>query len=318
MWCGIEGSDGVGKSTIVEHLARALEDELGERVGTQHSGVPVKDVLEEYATDLEGHEDENIVFDRHHLGNCVYSELYRGTDFYGELGVGGFRWVEKFLEARGARIYIADQPYELVKARLESRGEDYLKPEHVQWVLERFRKVANLSVVGSSVIFPPNDYESLPEFARELALHALKYADEARPLRAFPSYVGGPRPQVLLIGESRGGKPPYPTEAAFMPVGKNSARYLWEALGDPYWRVVGAANALEVENLRGLHELLGRPQTVALGRTAHIELMRVGIKHGTVPHPQWAKRFQSKKQREYGSLIIHAARTGEDLIPWRP
>lgn len=318
LWCGVEGSDGTGKSTLVQYLDEALRSALDAEVNVKHSGPPERDVLEEYATDFEGREDENFVFDRHHLGTCVYAELYRGTDFYGELGVGGFRWVEKFLQARGTRIYVVDQPYPLVKKRLETRGEDYLKPEHVQWVLNRFRIVNNLSVLTPHFVRCPDTFEEMPDFAADLARDAIRYNAAAQPLRAFPSYVGGPAPQVLLVGESRGGKPPYPTEASFMPVGANSARYLWEALGDPYWRVVGAVNALEVSNLRELWNTLYRPQVVALGRTAKAELQRHGIPHGATPHPQWVKRFHNKKQREYGGLIQHVAKTGEDHISWRP
>lgn len=315
MWMIFEGCDGTGKSSIAAEVSRNLRSR-GHDVLEVHAEVPKKDVLEEYAFDFE-HEIRSIVSDRHHFGAAVYGELYRGTGFYGELGVGGFRWVEKFLQARGVRAYVIDQPYPLVKKRLETRGEDYLEPEDVQWVLNRFRIVNNLSVLTPLPVCPPNTFEELPDFAQDLAADAQRYARAAEPLRAFPSYVGGPAPSILLVGESRGGKPPYKTEAAFAPVGNNSARYLWEALGDPLWRVVGAVNALEVDDLRGLWNALERPQVVALGRTAKAELQRVGIPHGAAPHPQWCKRFKNDKQREYGGLVQHVARTGEDHIAWR-
>lgn len=313
-WAGIEGCDGTGKT----HLAEALRDELESRFGATtliHKGPPEKSVLEEYATDVEGREAENLVFDRWHLGTAVYAPLYRGTGPYGELGVAGFRWVEKFLQARGAVFYHADQPYDVVKQRLEARGEDYLQSHHVEGVLERFREVANLSCLTAPPFKMPLTFDEVPKLVQNIVNDATENARDHAPLRAFSSYVGGCAPAVLLVGERRGGKPPFVSQACFMAVPNRSGAYLWESLPDPYWKGVGAANAYE-DDIRALCETLGRPPVVALGAMASRKLSEVGVPHATVPHPQKVKRFFNGRQQTYGELIAAVTGTEENRLTW--
>ena len=138
-----EGVDGAGKSTIAQRLADEIQRRYpNDRVEVWHRGVPERHVLEEYGTDIEKVREENpvrhIVTDRWHLGPLVYAPIYRDTGPYGELGVAGFRWIELLLAARGARMNIVTQPLEKIVKRLTARGEDYLQPEHVALVRDRF------------------------------------------------------------------------------------------------------------------------------------------------------------------------------------
>lgn len=317
VWVGLEGTDGTGKTSLAEAVRRELKELVATgalpfgSVEVIHRGPPEKSVLEEYATDVEGREDDHLVFDRWHLGTCVYAPLYRATGPYGELGMAGFRWVEKFLQARGARFYVIDQPYEVVKRRLEVRGEDYLQAHHVEGVLERFREVNRWSTLtGEETVVPPDDVSTVDEVARTIVKDALLFNRDVGKLRRFPSYVGGPWPDVLLVGEKRGGQPPFISQACFMAVKNRSGEFLWNALPDPFWRRVGAVNALEDDVLE-LHELLDHPPVVALGRAASEALEKNGIPHGAVPHPQFVKRFHTSRQTEYGKLIEEVAKTQE-------
>lgn len=315
IWLGLEGTDGTGKST----LAEAIRDELESRFGAAtiiHKGPPEKSVLEEYATDVEGREAENLVFDRWHLGQLVYAPLYRGTGSYGESGLAGFRWVEKFLQARGATFFIVDQPYPLVKQRLESRGEDYLQSHHVEQVLERYREVQNMSVLTpSTTVSPPDDLAKLDDHVNAMIELADVRAHRAKPLRAFSSYVGPIDPSVLLVGERRGGQPPFISEACFMAVPNRSGAFLWESLPEPLWREVGAANAYEAD-IGALWETIGKPRVVALGEKAGSALDEAGVLHSQVPHPQWVKRFKNKEHAAYGELISRAATSGTEHLAW--
>jgi hypothetical protein len=315
VWAGIEGTDGTGKTT----MANAVRDELAARFGSAtliHRGPPEKSVLEEYATDVEGRENEHLVFDRWHLGSCVYAPLYRGTGPYGELGSGGFRWVEKFLQARGAKFYVVDLPYPTVKRRLETRGEDYLQSHHVEGVLERFRIVNDMSVLTESLFTPPTELDCVPAAAKVIVDDALQYAAGAAELRAFPSYVGGPYPSVLLVGEKRGGKPPFESQACFMPLKNKSGEYLWECLPEGFWQGVGVANACEGDDIAKLWETLDSPPVVALGKEASKRLYDLDIDHAGVPHPQRVKRFHNRLQEEYGALIEEVSVTGEQRFSW--
>lgn len=319
---GLEGTDGVGKTTLAAEVVRELERRvrLGQTdpgpVKLVHKGPPERDVLEEYATDVEHAHDVHYVFDRWHLGTLVYAPLYRGTGPYGELGVAGFRWVEKFLQARGASFAVVDAPYDVVAARLAARGEDYLQSHHVEGVLERFREVNGMSTLTTHRTVVSPELTLVPSLAQMLVDEAVTRAEATLALRAFPSYVGGASPDVLLVGEKRGGKPPFASEACFMPLSNKSGEYLWESLPDPFWRSVGVANAYEAD-VGALWEVLGRPSVVALGGKACLALEDLGIPHAQVPHPQYIKRFHTNRQDEYGELIEKAASSGTEHFTWR-
>lgn len=321
VWVGIDGTDGTGKST----LAEAIVDELERRVRLElipsgavkllHKGPPERSVLEEYATDVEYDHETHYVFDRWHFGELVYAPLYRNTGPYGALGLAGFRWVEKFLQARGATFYVVDQPYDVVKQRLETRGEDYLQSHHVEGVLERYREVQELSCLTAPSFPAPATLAEVPELARNIVNDAVENAAPGAPLRDFPSYVGGPYSEVLLVGEKRGGQPPFASQACFMPLKNKSGEFLWSVLPDPFWRTVGVVNAVE-DDVPALLMHLDRPAVVALGGVASKVLTSAGINHGRVPHPQYCKRFHNSRQAEYGALIERVARTGEQVTTW--
>lgn len=180
MIIGLEGCDGVGKSG----LAEAVRDEVIRRVvdgslpqgqiELLHRGPPERSVFEEYALDLDGRDDTHFILDRFHLGTLVYAPLYRGTGPYGELGQTGFQAVERFLERRGARFYVIDQPYDVVKARLEARGEDYLESHHVEGVLDRFREVNAESILTGELFVPREGLENVEDDARRIVDDAMK------------------------------------------------------------------------------------------------------------------------------------------------
>jgi len=314
-----EGGDGTGKSSLSEKVALELRRRSGVDQAVQliHCGPPQRDVLDEYALDVEGYRPGSgmsIVADRWHLGTLVYAQLYRDLGPYGELGVAGFRWVEMYLAARGAVAWVVDQEYELVKRRLEIRGEDYLEARHVEWVLERFRDVAAESMLTLSTMSPPEGAQT--ELVQKCIDTAQAAERVAAKLANFPGYVGSPRPHALLVGDRRGGDGPWRTEAPFMPIPSGSGNYLLNALPEDVWRGVGVINANESDVPAFLDALGYTPKIVALGRDASDTLLDHDIAHAGVPHPQYARRFAAKKRDEYGLLIKEAIDTGKVAFGW--
>ena len=43
---------------------------------------------------------------------------------------------------------------------------------------------------------------------------------------------------------------------------------------------------------------------------------KLGIDHGGVPHPQYVRRFHSKRKLEYGMLIREHAKSKEMKVSW--
>jgi hypothetical protein len=133
----------------------------------------------------------------------------------------------------------------------------------------------------------------------------------------FPSYLGGTRPRVLLLGEKRGGQPPHHGDTrAFTPRGSTSGRWLLESLPERLWPRVGIANALE-EDLTQLYVTLRYPAVVTLGRAAHERAELAQIRHASVPHPQWVRRFHHQDLPEYGELIENVAGTDRNELSWK-
>ncbi len=218
------------------------------------------------------------------MSNATYSPLYDGTGPWGHIGLAGFRWVELYLAARGASAYVIDHPLEVIQRRLEERGEDYLKPEHTQQVLERFRELNKLSCLTSSLLSPQTK-EELPDLAAKIVKEAAAREREARNLKNFANYIGKPKIKTLLVGDMKtpnGGK----TEAAFSPEFSSSARFLLESLDADEWGTTGLCDALNTD-IQALIEIVSPERVVALGERAYIKMQEQEVSaHKTAPHPR--------------------------------
>lgn len=314
MFIGLEGVDGAGKTTLAEKLADEIERQRpDDKVEIIHRSQLTRPPMAEYEHDIEDYRpgsDRHVIADRWHWGELVYGPLYRDKS---ALTVPMFRHIELFCLSRGIRFWHVTHKIQVIEDRLRSRGEDYLQSHHVEHVWDQFYKVADMAACTAGICMPPGDDDN--DFVSEIVRNAEFYAEDAQNLNQFPSYVGRRTPAILLVGEKRGGKPPYPTETAFLPVGANSGAFLLDSLPDPTWKRMGICNALE-ENIPALYEILGGPMVVALGRAASDRLLELDIEHAAVPHPQYVRRFHSKRKAEYGELIGRVAETGDVKLSW--
>lgn len=325
MFIAFEGCDGTGKSSLAaavtrEVYARNPDDDVYELHRSQLTRPP----LDEYVHDVSRYKPggaSHVVADRWHWGEEVYGPIYRDES---AATLAQFRWMELWLASRGADFYLVSQPLERLQERLEARGEDYLQPEHVTLVQSMFEDVSKQSITLAEQVEPEGDTTDLVK----MIVNRAEYSEQqVLPLHDFPSYVGPPLPHTLLVGDKRGGKGPYVTKSAFMPVNGNSADFLLSALPGmssmsggvtvgPWWHGVGLVNANETPNLVELVDALYGPRVVALGREASDVMLDLNIEHGGVPHPQYVRRFHNNKKREYGVLVRENARTGEMMFSW--
>jgi len=338
MFIIVEGPDAAGKSSMLDALDHHLEVACGIRaVHHFHKGRPLEEtrrwVLNEYVLSIDDLATSGacIVADRWHWGEVTYAPLKRphtNKDGYGLLGRAGWRWVELFLLSRGATTWILSQPLDVLRARLEARGDDFVSSDELGSIVERyeFGETVAPSVV-ERLIPDPNEMSSLRAIARAVVDRAGFSSRQTFKLRTeYPEYIGPVTPKALLLGDRRNVTAKYgeETRLPFMPVDGNSGEFLLDSLPERVWPRVGIVNANELgdgERLHGLWSALGYPRVISLGREAENAAIAAGIEFemaGTLAHPQYVRRFHAADKTEYGMAIAHLA-NGEQLegsAPW--
>jgi len=299
----LEGPDGSGKTTAVRKLTQrgALRGAT-----VLHFGPIEKDPLEEYELALQWYRPgtrQHVICDRLHLGERVYGPLLRGES---KLDDARLLHIHLFLQSRGAVVIIMRERLDVIRFRLETRGDDLIKQKNLADIIADYRLLA---LTGwSDHQSTPLDLADVYDFAR--------YRDKmCAPLVDFPTYVGGFRPSALLLGDTRNSPAEY--ESAFVPFNATSGHFLLEALTPSFGQRIGIANACE-ENVEQLWKILECPPVVCLGRNAQRVAKLNNVPHSTVPHPQYVRRFHHKMKRRYGELIQALAqrRAEIDLGGW--
>lgn len=317
----LEGADLSGKSTLAQTLKTAWLKLGGPHraVSQLHAGppdpkTPIRDQYERafwYMGECIAPPTDPellVICDRWYLGELVYGPLLRGNSRLTPLMQ---RHLEGVLTSLGALQVVVDVTDELRAKRFAERGDDLVSLEQANRAAAAYRRLRPqllTTYVDGAAQNPARTAGLLLTIARREAAAAA----ELWPLHRG-GYVGPRRPELLLVGDRRnGGDLPAP----FPPYSEaGCSSYLWETLAS--FPAVGLVNAHEPEHdgqLGAIVKALGSPRVVALGRQASGALGREGVPHGTVPHPQWWKRFRHHDQPEYAQAIRRAATTREDLI----
>ena len=305
----IEGTDGSGKSTLANNIADALHTaNPTDKIEIRHCG-PLKaseHPLDAYTRPLldyvpgTGH---HIIYDRHFLGEWIYpGELGRAT--LADLPT--FRYIDMFLQSKGAVLVHATAPIQDIIANVTERGDDLIKVRQLQGIHAAYSammKASRLPKIRYAAIGNPFIPGEAIRLARYMEGHVV-------PLRDFVTYVGHQKPRFLLLGDvrhnlrdtaqdlipelTRGYGP------AFGPYRGTSGHFLLQHL--PFSVIhegVGLANACDVDDVSALWETLGKPATVALGQNA----AKCATWAKQVKHPAYVRRFKSNEGPGYGMDI---------------
>ena len=297
----LEGPDCVGKTTLANQLATAMRP----TATILHKGPPDPGAhaLDEWVKPLKDYKpgNGNLILDRWHLGEPIYSDIKHRRSI---LDQASWTYIDLFLASRGALKLILTLPEGELRRMHERMGETFVTADELVDIDWWYRKV----MFGGWSI-----QHSRMTSVQSIVNAAVRMDVEAHPLRAFDTYVGAPKPELLLLGERVG--PRNQGKTALMPYPSTSGKYLLDACGWIAWGGVGIANACQ-EDPVFLWDVLGKPRVVTLGREAHKACEDAELAHGAVPHPQYVRRFHHRKIRQYSALILKAMHTQEVYLSW--
>lgn len=147
----IEGCDASGKSTLIEALRKELKEFLVRKGSSfEHSNCTNEELFKKFDRLVMASECEltgegstdcsmpaKIIFDRFIYSNYVYASLYED---YAILTANQRKDIEFWINHEAVILYLT-APEEILKERLNSRGDDYVKAERIPAILEKYDEV---------------------------------------------------------------------------------------------------------------------------------------------------------------------------------
>lgn len=313
----IEGHDCSGKSSLAGHVVDVLRRTYPtESVTYLHAGPPDQHPLDEYVAPLLDYRPgtgQHVVCDRWHVGESVYpAVLRRPTDMTSAVRT----YVELFLLSRGAVLVHLDASERYLTDCGWARGDDERELNRIALTIRAFHRAVASSLLPRRLLDVERSIAG-PQTALDLVSWATYHASRVEDLSPLTTYVGPPRPRLLLVGDRRGTPSHDLAEfgrwPAFVPRTGTSGRYLLETLTSEPLRVsthgltlgdVGLINACDVDDVALAYETLGRPFTVGLGRNAQRVLRGLDLPHQLSPHPQHQRRFKHHDRSDYLRALV--------------
>ena len=285
----VEGVDGAGKTTLVNELSHLAPDDAI----VAHCGPLKRHPLHEYLRPLESlDKDAVFIADRWHVGESVYGPLYRGAS---RLTPEMASYIEAFLDSRGAARIVLSPPYDVIKRRLQERGESFLQPQHLRLVCDFYGEFADNHSGWTRV-----DGTCTAEDIYALGTWS--------PFHPQTSYVGPiSNASMLLVGEERSHRRPYELGHLnpFVPYTGSSGHHLFSAMRNSGFLDYGVMDVNDPD-LPNIWQEIGYPPVIGLGDEATRLAGIAGVPCLTVYHPAEAM-IHGIPVTTYGEVIAHAA-----------
>lgn len=290
----LEGPDGSGKTTLAKQLSANYAYEY------VHFGPPTSDnVLETYATALYDalNGEDDVVFDRLHVGERIYGKIVRDND---KLTRHGEVLMNRLMKATDTLLVFCLPEYEVSYANWKRRHRTELVKDHVDYglVYAGYNDRAFSPMYAWAARY---DYMKMGLDEACSVLHHLK-----RPLATLPEgVIGDPRARYLFIGDVANQR--Y-LDLPFFAL-NNCSGYLNDCLEDAGFTEdnVAFTNARYLDktprNLRAIWDAMGKPKVCALGSQAWQRCLVNHVPCTTVPHPAFWKRFHASKRGDYVAAL---------------
>lgn len=282
----LEGCDGSGKSTLATWLAAQHGYQI------KHFGIPGQDPFKEYVSALwEAHQaDKPTVFDRLHLGELIYGPVMRGRS---KLGSQGKLLIDRIINGVGAQVVLCLPTWDRCRRSWEVRQDREYLPD-----LLKLQDVYNRYL---QLMFEPNillyhDWDHMRGFAVHLA--------NAEAPRCPNGVIGSPIAKYLIVGDRANQQV---VDWPFLSL-QGCTPFLNDCLREAGYQEheLAFANSRYLDgskvNLDEIVALTKIEKIIPLGGNALNEVIDQGLHLHSVPllpHPQYVKRFQSKRRKEY-------------------
>lgn len=149
----LEGCDGTGKTTVARLLATKYDLDICHCTAADPA---------DYDFYRQTARKENIVWDRHTLGELIYPKVF---DRVPQLNPEEARMVVAYAKSEGAKFFVLTANMSALKFRLSNRGKEDLRIlEKLEWINDKFIHYAdmfNIPIIDTSAF-------SLPEIIKKI------------------------------------------------------------------------------------------------------------------------------------------------------
>lgn len=290
----LEGPDGAGKSTLAqEFVRRGFEYRYHDdppKPGEDKFATYTKAILSVAPT-------EDVVFDRFAPSEHVYGLVRRGET---QIGIEQLRLINRLLYSRGAFTIFCLPPFATVEKNWRARLKDELVQDSGQ--LEKLYHAYD--ALRSS------EYDRLHAIAYDYSVgpsifgfHATKLSIPLLPFYLPEGVIGHPSARFLFVGEQSSDV----HDLAFYSYSSaRSAHFLNLAL----WEAGFKEHELCFTNARypdggerDIKSIYDGRIVIALGDVAGRVCSHQGVPYLAAPHPQYVRRFKSKRREQYVAML---------------
>jgi len=318
------GANLCGKSTLAHELAEELKFDYA------HGTKPV-DGFRYYLREALKL-PSNLVQDRFHLGEAVYTLLKR--DDRPALEAWQQHMIERYLMTKGTFLIHCTTSLEFRIEKFKSRGEEFMNLNELETEAELFEAAVDRSFLSKMV------YDLQVPGAKDQVLKWILNQDRPGKVSFFEKYesCGQTDPELvngILVGDEYGDHSSVGFGKGVFSQAWGSSRHFHQALEllPDHGRNLYITNSLkyiddeakslevlgvelrqlvpwEIVNwpLRTIFELESSPSVVALGRKASERLKQLDVPHQKVMHPAFESRFNFKELERYANDIQEALR----------